>query len=774
MKLHAKGHWYNLVSALLVIPMGFSAAYAAEPKHLDVDSMLRIASIGDSSTLGWMGGGGQKQLAHISPDGTKAVVVLQSGDPANNAIIGKLLLFEVSELQDERQTPQPKVLAEFKSRTNYQPIASVRWLDKHTVLFAATNGDAPMQLYRLDLNNGKLAQITTETEAIRAFALSKDTGNMLVVTDAAPPTAPENDPECLAHGCRVVASRLMDAISGADESGSYPGSLAYYDATGQRRRLVSLYGIDGIKQCVPNSFIPGGLSPNGRYALFFCTRSNWPSWWSDYTVDPRFSDMIGKGNTGYAHQYLLLDAIANKVRPLTSAPYLRFASPFDPIWIEGGDRLLLVGAVEPLEGVSEAERKIRAARIGVVTVDPQTGKTNFEFALDNQAYRRIAAARWDEQARILTLDAVSYENNAVVPLSWRQERSGWKRVDMPVARAGSPVRFSLVESQNDRPKLYVAGAEGNKGREILDPNRWLDDYKLGHVEEMDWQSAGGHKWRGSIYYPPNYVKNQKYPLVILTHGVTRGKFAPHGVARNYAAQPLAARGMVVLQMDEEAINDVLISPNELPRSQQGIESAIDEMDRRGLIDRDRVGLVGWSRTSVYANYMATHSEYPLKAMMVTDGGDIGWWMYLKEGVLDEFEANLGAAPFGAGLEPMLETSAAFNLHRWQVPMLTWSAGDVVGMWDMHAGLRRLDLPVEHWHFPDGEHDLFKMSHLVAGNQLMVDWFDFWLNDRASSDLSPTDQYQRWDELRRKATRALAKPRPPLLDWQATDKSASHE
>lgn len=762
-----------VVSQNLVSNVAWARAAAGAPllKTLDVDGMLKIAAIGDSPVLGWRGY--DKELFHLSPDGKRLVFVVIAGDPEHDARKGQIYLVEVADLLDQSRSPQSQMIAEFSSRTNDPPIANLSWDSNHSLVFAAANGDALSQIFRLDVDSGKRSQLTDEKVPISAFAVSADTKDLLVVTSPPPGTRMEEDPACLKRGCEIAGKRIDDATSGARGKPSYPGDLVSYDSAGFRRELISLYGQEEIRDCWPNDFIPGGLSPDGRYALFFCTRNSWPDWWKEYKVNERFAKMIGQANPEYAKQYFLLDIKLNRIRPVNSAPFIGVAPVSDPIWIDGGKRLLLVGAVEPLDGVSGPEREKRATTLAVVGVEPSTGATNIEFALDPTRFRYIAKARWTQNSRTLAIETVLAGEKPGPSLAWRQTGKTWT-VSPAISTRNNPAQFSLKLKQtpNDRPILYASTGHGRPDRILFDPNSWLDDYKLGKVDEIMWTSRGGHQWDGSIYYPPNYAPDRQYPLVILTHGTDPGKFSPPGYARNYAAQPLASRGMVVLQMNERGLSDVGTSPKELPRSQEGIESAIDEMDRRGLIDRSRVGLVGWSRTSWYLTYLATHSDYPLKATMITDGGDIGWWAYLALGIMDEVDIDLGAPPFGKGLEPMLETAATFNLDRWRAPFLMWSAGEGLDMWDLYAGMRRLGVPVEYWYFPDGTHDLYKMSNLRSGNQLMVDWFDFWLNDHESSDPAKSAQVQRWRKLRELEKLKSATPRPPLLDWTATESTSA--
>ena len=199
--------------ATISLMFHINGAQAEEPKHLDVDAML---SIGDM-----------------------VAVVVTSGDPQNDAFKGQILIFYVAALLDETSLPRPEIVAEFSSRTNYQPIARLKWIDDNSLQFAAVDRDAAMQLYHLDIITRKISQLTNETRSIVAFASADDIGGLLVVTEAGPPISPEDNPECLKHGCQVTARRLADAVSGAGKGGVFHGNLAYYDDVGSRRELTS-------------------------------------------------------------------------------------------------------------------------------------------------------------------------------------------------------------------------------------------------------------------------------------------------------------------------------------------------------------------------------------------------------------------------------------------------------------------------------------------------------------------------------------------------------
>jgi hypothetical protein len=52
------------------------------------------------------------------------------------------------------------------------------------------------------------------------------------------------------------------------------------------------------------------------------------------------------------------------------------------------------------------------------------------------------------------------------------------------------------------------------------------------------------------------------------------------------------------------------------------------------------------------------------------------------------------------------------------------------------------------YFRSGTDNIIKPLQVLAHQEMLVDWFDFWLN--GSEDNSPTkaEQYERWRQLRR--------------------------
>lgn len=167
---------------------------------------------------------------------------------------------------------------------------------------------------------------------------------------------------------------------------------------------------------------------------------------------------------------------------------------------------------------------------------------------------------------------------------------------------------------------------------LLDLNPQFSDLNFGKVEVVTWRATDGHEVQGGLFLPPNYEPGKRYPAVIQTHGFLTGKFYMDGPwSSAFAARPLAATGIIVLQVGYSTKHDDSQfdnTPLEAPREMAAYEGAIEYLDKRGLIDRNRVGIIGFSRTVYKVAYTLTHSTYRFGAATFADGISGGYYEYL--------------------------------------------------------------------------------------------------------------------------------------------------
>jgi hypothetical protein len=109
----------------------------------------------------------------------------------------------------------------------------------------------------------------------------------------------------------------------------------------------------------------------------------------------------------------------------------------------------------------------------------------------------------------------------------------------------------------------------------------------------------------------------------------------------------------------------------------------------------------------------------------------------------------GALPYGDGLKTWLDRAAALSSEKIRAPVL-YTAADpwhLIAFWELYASLREQVKPVELQYFRSGQHSIRKPLQRWAHQEMLVDWFDFWLNDHEDPDTSKAEQYGRWHKLR---------------------------
>src|SRR5256885_5193718 len=221
--------------------------------------------------------------------------------------------------------------------------------------------------------------------------------------------------------------------------------------------------------------------------------------------------------------------------------------------------------------------------------------------------------------------------------------------------------------------VYVSERYTNKKALLLDLNPQFTKLNLGKVEAIEWTATDGHVVEGGLYWPTEYEPGKRYPLLIQTHGFDPNRFSTDGLnewSSAFAARPLAGEGLFVLQEGRSKIanREVGNSTRESPYSMAEFEGAIDHLDKRGLIDRERVGIVGFSRTEMTVAYTLTHSKYHFAAASLVDGTNAGYFEYLAFPNTDDMHLLNGGAPYGEGLKQWLKNSPAFNLDKVHTPV----------------------------------------------------------------------------------------------------------
>ena len=686
-------------------------------------------------------------VAHFSPDGKRFAVVLEKGNLENNTNEFSLILFETSEVF---RSADPQVLLTMSSSSNKMAIQDIKWLDdnKTIVFIGETPGQIP-ELYTFNVDAKHLERITNHSTPIVSYDISADGSQ--VIFEALPPALPTVDSKEAQRRGIVIRTQYLGELLAGDSYGYHvtitEGDELFLASVGDPEEQVSLEDRLGSGQ--------PSLAPDGLHAIVRVSVRDTPKDWSGYQ-DADLQKSINrereKGVASSLTRYMLIDTKTKAVEPLINAPSEGHKAAV--LWAADGKSVVFSGTYLPLDILDPVEREARTRGTYVVEVRIQDKR------ILKISDKDLKLASWDRKKKRILLES-GYWWKTVPPASYEKIDSIWKETPIRPGdtAARTPLDVTLEEDMNSPPRIFASDSKTQQRILLLDLNPQFRDLEFGKVEAISWKATDGHEVLGGLYLPPDFSPSKSYPLVIQTHGFTPDRFRIDGPwSGAFAAQPLASKGFIVLQVggskDHDEDKKYVNTQREGAREQAAYEGAIDYLDRRGLIDRQHVGIIGFSRTVYEVGYTLTHSRYKFAAVTVADGIDAGYFQYLAffPNPQDSELLN-GAPPIGEGLSLWLKNSPTFNLDKISTPMRieAYGPGAILEGWEWFAILSRRHQPIDFIYLPGATHLLVKPWERMVSQQGNVDWFTFWLKGQEDPDPNKREQYLRWHCLREPKT-----------------------
>lgn len=679
-------------------------------------------------------------VAQFSPDGKQFVILVRKGDLQKDANKYSLLLFKTDEAF---RSPVPEVLVSFSSTSNRPGIQLTKWVDNRTIAFLAENPGEVQQLYKVDSRTKRLTKLTNHATSVVSYVMTASGSRVFFLASQRPVRL--FDRPTRRAGLVVSNQTLVDLITGE----SRLASDRYSDLFIKVRGAPGEVRIKTQDEIVSDSI---SLSPNGRYLLLKTAVTQIPEIWRNYQdawlrLTTR-ADSSSQSRS-FIFRYQVIDTKTGQAHALMDAPINRGHA--DIAWSPDSRSIVMSEIYLPLTGCPESERVLRQSQKFVAEVKIPSG------VIVPITSQKLKLLRWDSR-----MDAVLFEPTEVELekdltrelIAYRRSANGWKSFAAAEWEARNQmIDVRLKEDLNTPPRVFVQDVRSGRSALLLDLNPQFKTLKFGDVEDIRFLATDGHSVKAGLYWPIDYIPGKKYPLVIQTHAWNPHKFLIDGPWPSaFAAQPLAGRGIFVLQLEEDLTR--ISTPAEAPEEMAAYEGGINYLERLGLIDPARVGIIGFSRTGFGVKYALTHSKYHFKAATIADGSDAGYFAYLSALTsipihVPDMEGVNGGAPFGDGLNSWLKSSPGFNLDKVTSAVREEAYGPLSLFfdWEWFAGLSRLRKPVELIFMPDAPHVLTKPWERMISQQGNVDWFCFWLKDEEESDASKKEQYVRWRRMR---------------------------
>jgi dienelactone hydrolase len=735
----------------------FAAGAGAKP--FDPSDAIRWRRIMDFATWYESTGG----VALFSPSRDHFVLHLRYTNPARNVVCDELLLFSSgsvhAHLEHDKPLPAARLLAHVEASDDLGVMDRVRWINERELSFIAQGSEGTAQGFRVSIDNGVVSQITHERS---------DVAQLIVY----PTTTLYYRRQPAQQGQAIVVTEsITRTIFGADRDWvqSKPIQLM---AQGPDGKLRELGGAVQTRDAI-------WISPDGRRAITFGPVMGASPRWEEYRFP--FHDRFGfnerrrnldptSEEAGRQSVYLLHDIETGKSRKLIDAPtgwLSRNRVPSKVFWSADGKSAIVTNTFLPLD-VHGEELDQRRRTPATAEVDLETGAITVimwePVGGDSERAQEyfINDVDWNAADGILMVTK-RFPDRSIRREARRKLNGRWELVPQP-SKSTETFTVFLRQSPSERPLVVVRQLNGPE-KLLYDPNPGADSYTWGTPQPFACTDRNGIEWKGGLLFPPGYQKGVRYPLVVQTHGFDSSEFlvdGPRAATTGYAAQPLANRGFVVLQLNDNRRAQT-VDAREAKNYAEGYRSAIEQLIRDGIADPARVGLVGWSRTAYHTVRLIADNPKLLAAAIIADGIQPGYFSELtlvnaREDGRTEIRSMNGSpgettdAAWLAANDPIYRLPAASTAIR----IDAISGSSVISMWETYAVLRDAKRPVEMMYYPYGSHSLIKPRERWGSQAGAVDWFCFWLKgekrttpnpDFGETEASLSAQYERWEALR---------------------------
>jgi dipeptidyl aminopeptidase/acylaminoacyl peptidase len=170
-------------------------------------------------------------------------------------------------------------------------------------------------------------------------------------------------------------------------------------------------------------------------------------------------------------------------------------------------------------------------------------------------------------------------------------------------------------------------------KKITNENSFFKGKIKSNREIISWQSTDGLEIEGVLSTPAAFEANKKYPLLVLIHGGPAwAAFPIHSGCFNekYPVEQFIEKGFIVLEPNYRGSSGY---GNEFLKANyrnlgigdyQDVISGVDALVAKGIANKERTGVMGWSQGGFISAFCSTYSDR-FKAVSV--GGGITNWRH---------------------------------------------------------------------------------------------------------------------------------------------------
>ena len=670
--------WRGALLAALAAALGLcvGASVSAQAHHIELNDYAKVTSVSDPQ---------------ISPDGKSIVFVVSRVDVEQDRSDRQLVLMEIPTGMQHVLTYERK------------GVGSPRWSPSGDRLaFVAVDGagkDAKPQVFILLMAGGEARKITEAPNGIEQFAWRPSGQEIAYVTS----DEPENKKEIEKHH---DAFEVGDNDFLATEA-ALPSHIWLIVADGGKaKRLTS--GTWSLPKSAPPSSpaSPISWSPDGMWLLF--TRQEHPHQGdSDLTT------------------IQVLNVESGEIHKLTKHEKFESFGLFSP---DGSH----VAYWYPRDSDPNNENEI------FVTETAGGDGSDATRSIDRDLLRAI----WMPDGNSLLVGG----HDGVKTSLWLQPLVGAAKklqlgdispswlfwVDAFVGRKGE---IAFTGSTPTQPsELYYLSSANDTPRRLTDFNHEIASLALGKAEKFEWKGPDGFQEDGVLFYPPDFQKDHKYPLVLIIHG---GPTASTTTQFSFLTQLMVAHEYVVFSPNYRGSDNLGNAYQRAIYNDAGdgpgrdVIAGIDALKKLGFIDANKIGVTGWSYGGYMTSWLIGHYQIWKAAMAGAPVTDVYDEYNLSDGNVSGRYSFKGSPYVGDNLKDYRAQSPITYAAQMKTPTLIMhDTGDarvtITQGYSLYHALKDNGVPVKFIAYPVAGHFPGDPARAMDVDRRWVEWMDQYL------------------------------------------------
>jgi dipeptidyl aminopeptidase/acylaminoacyl peptidase len=296
---------------------------------------------------------------------------------------------------------------------------------------------------------------------------------------------------------------------------------------------------------------------------------------------------------------------------------------------------------------------------------------------------------------------------------------------------GNAVAFNGMD-RTTLNEIYRASLDSWKPQAVTKMTEQVAGWKTGAREVIQWKSKDGAAIEGVLWKPDGFEPGRKYPLLVIIHGGPTGTSIPTLVAAYvYPYLEWLSKGALILEPNYRGSAGYGEKFRSLNVRNLGVgdmwdvESGVDHLIGKGMVDPERVGAMGWSQGGYISAFLATNST---KFKAISVGAGISNWVtyYVNTDIHPFTRHYLKATPWD-DMEIYRKTSPMTNIKKARTPTLIQHGENdrrvpIPNAYELFQGLQDRGVPTKLIVYKDFGHGISRPKEQVAATWHNWQWF----------------------------------------------------